>query len=174
LWASLRSRLHSSCFVKRRFRKFPNPRDVLSWSSGGILERFEFLWEPRNRKSGEFLGILRIPTKVQKFGYGFSTGTAMSAVGGPVTGSRCREIREATTDSGLDLMRMAECGRHYGHCPQQNHQPAINLMKQQAPEPNKITGANSRPASPLDAGLEFERASCDPSSRTAAVAQFCR
>jgi hypothetical protein len=39
--------------------------------------------------------------------------------------------------------------------------------------PNKVTGANSRPASPLDAGQEFVSASCAPSSWSAAVAQFC-
>jgi len=39
---------------------------------------------------------------------------------------------------------------------------------------NKITGANSRPASPLDAGRQFGRASCAPLSPSAAVAQFWR
>ena len=41
-------------------------------------------------------------------------------------------------------------------------------------EPNKITGANSRPASPLDAGARFGSASCAPAFVSAAVAQFCR
>jgi hypothetical protein len=41
-------------------------------------------------------------------------------------------------------------------------------------KPNKITGANSRPASPLDAGRQFGSASCAPPSLSAAVAQFCR
>ena len=40
--------------------------------------------------------------------------------------------------------------------------------------PNKITGANSRPASPLDSGRQFGCASCAPPSPSAAVAQFCR
>ncbi len=39
---------------------------------------------------------------------------------------------------------------------------------------NKLTGANSRPASPLDAGRRFESASCAPPFLSAAVAQFCR
>jgi hypothetical protein len=39
---------------------------------------------------------------------------------------------------------------------------------------NKITGANSRPASPFDAGRQFGSAACAPASRSAAVAQFCR
>jgi hypothetical protein len=37
--------------------------------------------------------------------------------------------------------------------------------------PNKITGANSRPASPLDAGRPFGSPSCAPPSLSAAVAQ---
>ena len=40
--------------------------------------------------------------------------------------------------------------------------------------PNKITGANSRPASPLDAGRQFACASCAPPPLSAAVAQFWR
>ena len=40
--------------------------------------------------------------------------------------------------------------------------------------PNQITGANSRPASPLDAGRQFGRAACAPPSLSAAVAQFWR
>jgi hypothetical protein len=39
---------------------------------------------------------------------------------------------------------------------------------------NKVTGANSRPPFPLDAGRRFGRASCAPLSLSAAVAQFCR
>jgi len=39
---------------------------------------------------------------------------------------------------------------------------------------NKITGANSRPAAPRDAGPEFESASCAPPFPPAAVAQFYR
>jgi hypothetical protein len=39
---------------------------------------------------------------------------------------------------------------------------------------NKVTGANSRPASPLDAGRQFGRAWCAPPSLSAAVAQFGR
>jgi hypothetical protein len=39
---------------------------------------------------------------------------------------------------------------------------------------NKITGANSRPASPLNAGRQIGRASCAPPSLSAAVAQFWR
>jgi len=38
--------------------------------------------------------------------------------------------------------------------------------------PNKITGANSRPAFPLDARLEFERASCDPPHLSALSLSF--
>jgi hypothetical protein len=38
----------------------------------------------------------------------------------------------------------------------------------------KVAGANSRPASALDAGRQFERASWAPPSLSAAVAQFCR
>jgi hypothetical protein len=38
--------------------------------------------------------------------------------------------------------------------------------------PNQITGANSRPASPLDAGRQFGCASCAPPFLSAAVAQF--
>lgn len=38
--------------------------------------------------------------------------------------------------------------------------------------PNKITGANSRSTSPLDAGRQFESASCAPPLLSAAVAQF--
>ena len=41
-------------------------------------------------------------------------------------------------------------------------------------KPNQITGATSRPASPLDAGRQFGRASCAPPFLSAAVAQFCR
>ncbi len=40
--------------------------------------------------------------------------------------------------------------------------------------PNKITGANSRPASPLAAGRQFVSASCAPPFLPAAVAQFWR
>jgi hypothetical protein len=40
--------------------------------------------------------------------------------------------------------------------------------------PNQITGANSRPASPFEAGRGFGRASCAPPFPSAAVAQFCR
>jgi hypothetical protein len=39
---------------------------------------------------------------------------------------------------------------------------------------NKVTGANSRPASPLDAGRQIGCASCAPPSPSAAVAQFGR
>jgi len=39
---------------------------------------------------------------------------------------------------------------------------------------NKVTGANSRPASPPEAGRQSESASCAPPSPSAAVAQFCR
>jgi hypothetical protein len=39
---------------------------------------------------------------------------------------------------------------------------------------NKVTGANSRPASPLDAGRQFGRAACAPPFLSTAVAQFCR
>lgn len=39
---------------------------------------------------------------------------------------------------------------------------------------NEVTGANSRPASPFEAGRQFGRASCAPPSLSAAVAQFCR
>lgn len=39
---------------------------------------------------------------------------------------------------------------------------------------NKPTGANSRPASPLDAGRQFGCASCAPLFPSAAVAQFGR
>jgi hypothetical protein len=38
--------------------------------------------------------------------------------------------------------------------------------------PNQITGANSRPASPLEAGRQFARAWCAPPLLSAAVAQF--
>jgi hypothetical protein len=38
--------------------------------------------------------------------------------------------------------------------------------------PNQVTGANSRPASPLEAGQELGSASCAPPSPSAAVAQF--
>jgi hypothetical protein len=38
--------------------------------------------------------------------------------------------------------------------------------------PNQITGANSRPASPLDAGRQFGCAACAPPFLPAAVAQF--
>lgn len=40
--------------------------------------------------------------------------------------------------------------------------------------PNKITGANSRLASPRNAGWQFGCALCAPSLQAAAVAQFCR
>jgi hypothetical protein len=40
--------------------------------------------------------------------------------------------------------------------------------------PNKLTGANSRPASPFDAGRRFGSALCAPPFLPAAVAQFCR
>jgi hypothetical protein len=40
--------------------------------------------------------------------------------------------------------------------------------------PNKFTGANNRPASPLDAGQEFASVSCAPPPLSAAVAQLCR
>lgn len=40
--------------------------------------------------------------------------------------------------------------------------------------PNKVTGANSRPGSSLDAGRQFGSASCAPPSLSAAVAQFWR
>ena len=39
---------------------------------------------------------------------------------------------------------------------------------------NQITGANSRPASPIKAGRQFGSASCAPPSPSAAVAQFWR
>jgi hypothetical protein len=38
----------------------------------------------------------------------------------------------------------------------------------------KVTGANSRPASPFEAGRQFERASCAPPFLPAAVAHFYR
>jgi hypothetical protein len=38
--------------------------------------------------------------------------------------------------------------------------------------PNQITGANSRPAIPLDTGRPFGRALCCPPFLSAAVAQF--
>ncbi|HRZ57204.1 MAG TPA: hypothetical protein P5525_17300, partial [Candidatus Paceibacterota bacterium] len=44
-------------------------------------------------------------------------------------------------------------------------------MKRKA---NQITGANSRPACPLNAGRKFESALCAPPSFSAAVAQFRR
>jgi hypothetical protein len=40
--------------------------------------------------------------------------------------------------------------------------------------PNKVTGANSRPASPFDAGRQFGCTSYAPPSLSAAVAQFWR
>jgi hypothetical protein len=40
--------------------------------------------------------------------------------------------------------------------------------------PNKLTGANSRRASPLDAGRQFGRPACAPPFLSAAVAQFWR
>jgi hypothetical protein len=40
--------------------------------------------------------------------------------------------------------------------------------------PNQSTGANSRPASPFEAGRPFGRASCAPPFLSAAVAQFWR
>jgi len=39
---------------------------------------------------------------------------------------------------------------------------------------NKVTGANSRPTPPLEAGRQFGCASCAPPSLSAAVAQFWR
>jgi hypothetical protein len=39
---------------------------------------------------------------------------------------------------------------------------------------NKVTGANSRPASPFAAGRQSGSASCAPPSLSAAVAQFWR
>jgi hypothetical protein len=39
---------------------------------------------------------------------------------------------------------------------------------------NQITGANSRPASPFEAGRQFGSASCAPPFLSAAVAQFWR
>jgi hypothetical protein len=42
------------------------------------------------------------------------------------------------------------------------------------PMPNKVTGANSRPASPLEAGRQFGRSSCALPFLSAAVAQFGR
>jgi hypothetical protein len=41
-------------------------------------------------------------------------------------------------------------------------------------ETPKITGANSRPASPLNAEWQFEGVSCAPPLLSAAVAQFWR
>jgi hypothetical protein len=41
-------------------------------------------------------------------------------------------------------------------------------------EANQITGASSRPASPLDAGRPLVSASCAPPFLSAAVAQFWR
>jgi hypothetical protein len=40
--------------------------------------------------------------------------------------------------------------------------------------PNKVTGANSRPASPFKAGREFGSAPCAPPLLSAAVAHLCR
>jgi hypothetical protein len=52
----------------------------------------------------------------------------------------------------------------------QREQQTFEMMDMRSP--NKVTGANSRPASPLDAGRQLGRASCAPPFLSAAVAQF--
>ena len=47
-------------------------------------------------------------------------------------------------------------------------------MLHQEMKANKVTGANSRPAAPLEAGWQFESAAYVPPSLSAAVAQLCR
>lgn len=70
------------------------------------------------------------------------------------------ESRPASAGSGL-----AGRGGSFGG------RSARSLMER---TPNQITGANSRPAFPIDAERQFGSAACAPAFLSAAVAQFWR